>query len=494
VTERLRDRALEVLLGTELAAIIDMVLWQQGPSTYTAASADGSVTFRGNGAEGFETLAVDGSDPFANQSPAHLAGLDAELADPNPDRRENAYPFAYEQTAQLFDHPAAPDLCVVHSADHNWEDDGGHRGEHGSLGVVQARAPFVIAGKGVRRDGLVPRAARLVDVAPTVAALLGLPTSGDGTYLAGQDGRVRDDVLDDSDRPEHVVGFLLDGANPNVLYALAASGDAPNVARLIDLGTAYEWGAIAGMPTVTLANHTSIITGRAPGHHGVLHNAWWDRRKQIQVITNSQATWPWSMQHLLPGVETLHEVIHRASPSACTASVNEPCDVGADYSTFDFFRRGDVPPMPKTPDGLPHVTQRFVRPSKNYSWSSVVDHLGTEQAVSIWDGEYRGVEYPLPTFMWCNFTLTDSAFHAGGPHSEIAQASVRDTDARIGEVLAAVERRGVFDDTAFVLVADHGMQQTDPAVTGDWDVRLRAAGIPFRDEGYGFLYLGENGG
>jgi len=30
-------------------------------------------------------------------------------------------------------------------------------------------------------------------------------------------------------------------------------------------------------------------------------------------------------------------------------------------------------------------------------------------------------------------------------------------------------------------------------VTGDWDVRLRAAGIPFRDEGYGFLYLGENG-
>jgi len=81
------------------------------------------------------------------------------------------------------------------------------------------------------------------------------------------------------------------------------------------------------------------------------------------------------MQHLLPGVETLHDVIHRASPSACTASVNEPCDVGADYSTFDFFRRGDVPPMPKTPDGLPHVTERFVRPSKDYSWSSVVDHL-----------------------------------------------------------------------------------------------------------------------
>jgi predicted AlkP superfamily pyrophosphatase or phosphodiesterase len=93
--------------------------------------------------------------------------------------------------------------------------------------------------------------------------------------------------------------------------------------------------------------------------------------------------------------------------------------------------------------------------------------------------------------MWCNFTLTDSAFHAGGPYSEIAAASVRDSDARLGEVLAAVERAGVFDDAAFVLVADHGMQETDPTVTGDWDVALREAGIPFRDEGYGFLYLDE---
>ena len=492
MAEMLRDRALHVLLSAELAPIVDMVLWQAAACTYTAASADGSVTFRGTGADGFETLAVEGTDPFANQSAGHLAGLDAELTDPHPDRAHNAYPFAYEQTAQLFDHPAAPDVCVVHSADHNWEDDGGHRGEHGSLGVLQARAPFVFAGKGVRRDGLVPRVARLVDVAPTIAALLGVPPCGDGTYLAGQDGHVRQDVLDDSERPEHVVGFLLDGANPNVLYALAASGDAPNIARLMELGTAYEWGAIAGMPTVTLANHTSIITGRAPGHHGILHNAWWDRGTQAQVITNSQATWPWSMQHLLAGVETLHDVIHRASPSACTASVNEPCDLGADYSTFEFFRRGDVPPMPKTPDGLPHVTERFVRPFKDYSWSSVVDHLGAEQAVSIWNGEYRDVEYPVPTFMWCNFTLTDSAFHAGGPHSEIAHASVRDTDARIGEVLAAVERRGVFDDTAFVLVADHGMQQSDPTVNGDWDVRLKEAGIPFRDEAYGFLYLGEH--
>jgi hypothetical protein len=485
-----RDQALTVLLDPALAPIVDMVLWSPAPDRYEAASAQGRVRFeRRDG--GFSVLGVEGADPLADQSPDRLAGLPAELADPHPSRSANAYPFAYEQVAQLFDHPAAPDLCVVHSAAHNWEEAGGHRGEHGSLGVVQARAPFVIAGKGVRADGLVARVGRLVDVAPTVAALLGVDPRDDGTLLAGQDGGVRDDVLD-GDHPSHVVGFLLDGANPNVLYALAAAGEAPNLARLMAAGTAYEYGAMAGMPTVTLANHTSIITGRYPGHHGILHNAWYDRATGEQIITNSQATWPWSMQHCLDGVESIHDAVHRTWPDAFTASVNEPCDIGADYSTFDVFRKGDVPPIPDSPHGLPHVTERFVRPHKDYAWSTVVDHMGTEQAVGIWSGRYRDVDYPAPTFMWCNYTLTDSAFHIGGPHSEIADASVRDTDARLGEVLAAVERAGAYDDTAFVLVADHGMQQTDPAVRGDWDVALREHGIRFRDEGYGFLYLDED--
>ena len=365
-------------------------------------------------------------------------------------------------------------MCVVHSAAHNWEDQGGHIGEHGSLGVIQARAPFVIAGKGVRADGYVDRVCRLVDVAPTLAAVLGCDPP------AGADGLALTEVLDPAaGRAEHVVGFLFDGTNANVLYAMARAGDAPNVARLIEMGTAYEWGAMSSFPTVTLANHTSILTGRFPGHHGILHNAWYDRARGEQVITNSMATWPWAMSHLVEGVETLHAPIHRAFPGAFTASVNEPCDVGADYSTFEFFRNGDVSAIPAIPEGssqgIPHATERFVRPSKDYAWSTTVDHLGVDQAVSIWAGEYRDQTYPHPKFMWCNFTLTDAAFHEGGPYSEIAAASVRDSDARLGDVLTAVERAGVFDDTAFVLVADHGMEETNPAVQGDWDVALRDA-------------------
>jgi hypothetical protein len=482
------EAALDVLLDRALEPIVDMVCTHRDDA-YEALSADGRVVFRRAGG-GFEVLKVEGVDPLADQSTERFAPLAEERAHPSPHRSVNAYPHAFDHIAQLFDASAAPDLCVIHSAAHNWEDQGGHLGEHGSLGVVQARAPFVLAGKGVRRLGLVPRAARLVDVAPTLCELIGCTPLADDRYLPVQDGVVQRDVLDPNERPDHVVGFLFDGTNANVLYDMAARGEAPNVARLIEMGVGFGHGAMASLPTVTLANHTTIITGAHPGHHGVLHNAWFDRARGEQVITNSSRTWPWAMQHLYDGVETIHHAVHRTWPDAFTASVNEPCDPGADYSTFDFFRRGDVPPIPDDPFGLPHTTERFVRPSKDYSWSSVVDHMGLEQAVGIVEGHYRDTSYPLPRFLWCNFTLTDSAMHEGGPYSEIAAASIRDSDARVGAVLDALDRRGVLDNCAFALVADHGMEQNDPGCGGDWDVALREAGFDIRDEAYGFLYFG----
>ena len=67
---------------------------------------------------------------------------------------------------------------------------------------------------------------------------------------------------------------------------------------------------------------------------------------------------------------------------------------------------------------------------------------------------------------------------------------MRDSDRRLGVWLDVVEERGLLDEVVVLLTADHGMEGADPACTGDWDKALTAAGIPFRDEAYGFLYLG----
>jgi predicted AlkP superfamily pyrophosphatase or phosphodiesterase len=73
----------------------------------------------------------------------------------------------------------------------------------------------------------------------------------------------------------------------------------------------------------------------------------------------------------------------------------------------------------------------------------------------------------------------------------MAASAVRDSDARLGRILTVVEQSGRFDDCAFFLVADHGMEESDPTVRGDWDVALADADLSVRDEGYGFLYLSD---
>ena len=495
-----RERALDVLLSSSLEPIVDMVAWSPTPDTYELASARGHLRFsrhRDRDAEDrrayrYSESLLDGENPVARQEVSHLGHLADERADPHPGRRSNSYPHAFDHLAQLFDHPSAPDLVVLHSASHYWGDQGGHLGEHGSLGVVQARAPFIVAGSGVRALGMVEASCRLVDVAPTALELLGCPApsgSRPSTRIDGQDGEIVRDVVAEPGGAGHVVAFLVDGTNPNVLYDLAKRGEAPNVARLMEMGTSYRYGAMASLPTVTLANHTAILTGLHPGHHGILHNAWVDRVSGDQVVTNSPSTWSTSMAWLRSGVETIHDAVHRGKPGSVTISINEPCDVGADYSIFDLMRNGEPIDRPPPAEDLPDATTRFVRPSKDYRWSSLIDHTAVEQFCGIWGGSYRGKDWPVPTFSWMNFTLTDAAFHEGGPYSDIAAASVRDTDQRIGHALEAVDRAGVFDRTAFIVVADHGMQLADPNVTGDWDVALAEAGVPVRDEGYGFLYL-----
>ncbi|MFY9587517.1 MAG: alkaline phosphatase family protein, partial [Actinomycetota bacterium] len=411
--------------------------------------------------------------------------LDAELAGRRPTNEENQYPYAYAHVAQLFDDPRAPDLAVVHTPAHNWEERGGHRGEHGSLDLVQSRAPLILAGKGVRRAGRIEAHARMVDIAPTLGALAGVAPQN-GSLLRAQDGRILTEVLEERERPERVVAFLWDGSNANVLYAMAGAGELPNVARLMAEGTAFGHGLIASFPSVTLANHTSALTGVHPGHHGVLHNAYYDRATATQIITNAPQTWHQARDHLSPNVETIFEAIAR-SDGGFTAAVDEPADRGANYSTFDFLRRGEVKEVEGAlpePTSLPGATQEYVSLKREYAWSSSADAMAVIQARQLWRGEHGN---PRPAFMWVNLILPDAGNHAGGPYSDIGHAALKDTDKRMGEIMDALDWGG--GTTAFALLADHGMEESDPDCKGDFDEALERAGIPFRDEAYGFIYF-----
>jgi phosphonoacetate hydrolase len=285
----------------------------------------------------------------------------------------------------------------------------------------------------------------------------------------------------------HVVGLLWDGCNSNSLLALTAAGELPAVARLLARGCALTGGAVAEFPSVTLVNHTCALTGLGPGRHGIVNNAYYDRLTSAQRLTNDARTWHRWAEWLAPGVRTVFDRV-----GASTACVNEPADGGAAYSTFALIREAGASDGASSMNSLlpdpgtdPHATPLYVETDPDYAWSTSVDAIGLTQMLDLW-----ALPAEAPRLTWWNTLLTDTGHHAGGPHSAVAHAAMKDADRRLGVFLDHLERIGALASTTFLLTADHGSEGADPACVGDWDAPLREAGLSFRDEAYGFLYLG----
>ncbi|MEZ5380480.1 MAG: alkaline phosphatase family protein [Microthrixaceae bacterium] len=482
------------LVAPELADRMELVLRRTDPETYRATAVDGSVTFR-RVAEGgvwrYDELEVTGRHPLADQATDRFLGHDAELGNRFPHRTANAYPHAYDSVAQFFDGPHAPDLLATHTPAHHLD---GNVGQHGSLGAVQARAPFLAAGCGIRPLGTLDRATRMVNVAPTLAALLGVEPHPAGigptgearadALLARQDGDVEVELLN-GETPDHVVVFLLDGCNANLLAEVMSIGEAPNLAALRDGGTMYGHGMVASLPTATLANHNCALTGAHPGHTGVLHHAWYDRTRDATVDLLRLEQMFWASEHLDPSVETLFSALARSRPHAFSTATFEYCDVGADLSSFAMARSGEATELPPL-EAVTRLTEAPDVCTEKYRFMSRVDHLSVGHTLQAWRQEHNN---PLPTLSWCSLALTDEAGHEAGPHSPAARASVRDSDARVGDVLTAVDAAGVRDRTAVVVLADHGMETSDTALSATWEAELAATGVPHLEVGGGLIYL-----
>jgi predicted AlkP superfamily pyrophosphatase or phosphodiesterase len=333
----------------------------------------------------------------------------------------------------------------------------------------------------------------MVDVAPTIAATLGLTPHPHGlgptgqprseALLARQDGHQLEG-FGSAEHARRALVILLDGVNANALYGAITRGLAPTLASLMERGTTFNHGVLASFPTATLANHTTANTGAHPGHTGILHHTWLDRDRDVvpDLLKTDEMFDP--MRYLRPEVETLHEAIHRCRPDSFTTAAFEFCDRGADASSFGQIRTHGRPGLPDATE-LADATQRFVAESRAYAFMSAVDELATRQTVDWWTQREGN---PIPTFSWLSLSLTDEAGHVYGPHSGAVDAAIIDSDRRVARVLNGIERTGALADTAVFVFADHGMQRCNPAHGGSWADTLLSTSLAVRDVGQGLLY------
>lgn len=490
-----RDLFIDALCSADLADIVDLVCWvEDGPGGRTAYAANSVGRVRLHPDKPAEVLA--GSNPIGSEDPLAFLPYEEEVTNPSPARStENAYPLAATRLLSFFANPdRSPDLAIVHTPRHFFPDEGGHVGEHGSLDVIQSRAPFILSGAGVTRLGPVDDHVRLVDVGPTLAHLAGVPDEGlrDANGLP-LDGSPQLAYLDEGAARTHVIGILWDGGHCGDLLHLASTGELPGVARLIERGVALRGGAVAEFPSITLTNHTAILTGVGPGRHGVMGNVYYDRATGQTVVPNDESTWHRSADWLLPSVRTVFEMVNEhlgPVERTRTASVDEAIDRGADYSTMALIRASgesgadaldDQLPDPRT---SPYLLNPDYLADHYFQWCLRVDDLGLQQMLDLWADPAQA-----PVLTWWANILTDAGHHGGGPRSDMARDSLKQSDARLSTFLDHLESLGVIDDVTILLTADHGFEGSDPACTGSWRPALDALGVPYLDEGPGLIYL-----
>lgn len=169
------------------------------------------------------------------------------------------------------------------------------------------------------------------------------------------------------------------------------------------------------MPSVTLPNWTSHLTGSGPEQHGVLSNGW-----EINKI-------------ILPAIDTDNE--------------------GYYPSIFKILK-----------EGVPNVKTAFY-----YNWAELInsfnprymDEVSFEENDKYQKNYGKAFDFIVtnksdPTMVFLYSVHTDHAGHNHGWMSPEYIKSIEDVDVYIGEFIKKLKDEGLYEDTHFMFFTDHG--------------------------------------
>ncbi len=224
----------------------------------------------------------------------------------------------------------------------------------------------------------------------------------------------------------YVVIITVDGLRPDALDL----ADTPTLDYLRSIG-AYTSNAITVQPSATLIAHASLLSGMGPDKHGIywnLYNPDLGKVKEPTLLTEAHnANLRTAM---IPGKFKLEQLY-----------IPHPLGIF---------------------DGTPEI-------------DTSTDIQVRDRAISI-------IQSPdgLPSILFIHFPEVDVVGHNVGWLSPLQLTTIQQVDARIGEVVAALEGMGYFDNTLLILTADHGGNGT-----GHFDVIPENFTIPWLAVGPG---------
>lgn len=259
----------------------------------------------------------------------------------------------------------------------------------------------------------------------------------------------------------HLVLIVVDGFRPDYL-SLAPMH---HLHALMSAGTSYSNAWVGQLEAQTPTGHATIATGVFPRKHGVIGFVWRDP-------TGQNITWMPTYENLLNagdmerlieagGVPSISDLIHRQSPGARIASVScekiyaaDAMGVGADYIVWckTVGTHGWILPAAVGTHVPPASTNYRSLKIHGTPYPITQDIFATRMALQL-------IKTVHPRALLLNLPGTDIEGHRDGGVVDTSDMrdTVRAVDADIGKIMAAYKAAGLYNQTLFVVTADHGM-------------------------------------
>jgi hypothetical protein len=175
------------------------------------------------------------------------------------------------------------------------------------------------------------------------------------------------------------------------------------------------------------------------------------------------------------GVESLAEAFHRVRPACMTAAIHAPFGRSARHAVLEGRNLGDRARLKAlTLDLAADQSPRWKADGfQGVIDESVLDTRGLAQVIELFTRE----DLPPPDFVYHELALTDGAGHDYGPHAPGLRDALDESDRRIGRVLELLDALGLFEETLFVVTADHGMAPQDVTLRANPAGQVPRAGL-----------------
>lgn len=205
---------------------------------------------------------------------------------------------------------------------------------------------------------------------------------------------------------EHVVIIGVDGLSPDGIRNAAT----PVMHKMISSGS-VKWNVRTVLPSSSSPNWASMIMGAGVEQHGIIDNDWGRGEYSLpSIVRNEEGIFP-----------TIFGVIRNNYPQS---------EIGAVYHWDGFGRL-------------------FEKSAVNYDKTFSTEDSTTSDFVAY-------LQRKKPLFAFLHLDHVDGAGHEKGHGSAAYYHAVAKADSLIGEVLTAIKKAGIENNTLVIVTADHG--------------------------------------